>query len=110
VSTRGQPVMIVVAGPAGSGKSTVFPLALFGVDFFNVDDRCAELNGGSYAGISTDTRMRAGVECRAFVGEHIASRGSFAVETTLRTEIAIEQAAAAKAESFRSAPGAARRR
>ena len=32
--------MFVVAGPPGSGKSTYFPLAGFGVDGFNIDDRC----------------------------------------------------------------------
>ena len=90
-------MMIVVAGPAGSGKSTVFPLALFRIDFFNVDDRCAALNGGSYAGISAEIRARAGAECRAFIEEHITSRTSFAVETTLRTEAALEQATAAMA-------------
>jgi hypothetical protein len=34
--------MVVVAGPPGSGKSTVFPVAGFG-DHFNADDRAAEL-------------------------------------------------------------------
>ena len=48
--------MIVVAGPAGSGKSTVFPVASFGAGFFSVDDRCAELNGGSFTGITAEIR------------------------------------------------------
>jgi len=42
-----RPVMQVVAGPSGSGKSSLFPVAATGVDYFNVDDRCAELNRGS---------------------------------------------------------------
>ena len=33
--------MIVVAGPPGSGKTTFFPVVAFGVDAFNIDDRCA---------------------------------------------------------------------
>lgn len=102
MNARGHPMMIVVAGPAGSGKSTVFPLASFGVDFFNVDDRCAELNGGSYAGISTEIRAQAGAECQAFVDAHIAAHRDFAVETTLRTGIAVDQAIAARATGFRS--------
>lgn len=93
---------IVVAGPAGSGKSTTFPLASFGVDFFNVDDRCAQLNGGSYAGISAEIRAHAGAECQAFVEAHIAAHREFAVETTLRTGIAIDQVSAARAAGFRS--------
>lgn len=43
--------MIVVAGPAGSGKSTAFPVAATGVDYFNIDDRAAALNNGSYRNI-----------------------------------------------------------
>ncbi|MBL8231917.1 MAG: hypothetical protein JNL98_25690 [Bryobacterales bacterium] len=48
--------MIVIAGPPGSGKSTLFPVSSFGVDFFNADDRAAELNGGSYLGIPPEIR------------------------------------------------------
>ena len=51
-----QPRMIVVAGPPGSGKSSVFPVAGFGIKYFNADDRAADLNGGSYRGISTNIR------------------------------------------------------
>ena len=40
--------MQVVAGPSGSGKSSLFPVAATGVDHFNLDDRCARLNRGSY--------------------------------------------------------------
>jgi hypothetical protein len=40
--------MIVVAGPPGSGKSTNFPLSEYGYDWFNADNRAAELNGGSF--------------------------------------------------------------
>ncbi len=39
------PLMLTVAGPPGNGKSTVFDIHDTGVDAFNVDDGCAELNG-----------------------------------------------------------------
>ena len=50
------PRMIVVAGPPGSGKSSIYPLSGFGFAYFNADDRAAELNGGSYLGISKEIR------------------------------------------------------
>jgi hypothetical protein len=46
--------MIVVAGPPGSGKSVLFPVHSFEIDYFNADDRSAQLNGGSYRGISLE--------------------------------------------------------
>ncbi|HEX9725654.1 MAG TPA: hypothetical protein VGC53_15340 [Vicinamibacteria bacterium] len=58
-----RPLMIVVGGPAGSGKSTAFPVSDFGVDPFNIDDRAAELNGGSYRSIPPEIRARANQEC-----------------------------------------------
>jgi len=36
--------MIVVAGPPGSGKSVLFPVHSFEIDYFNADDRSAQLN------------------------------------------------------------------
>jgi predicted ABC-type ATPase len=39
-----QPQMHIVAGLPGSGKSTLFPVAAFGVDYFNADDRAAHDN------------------------------------------------------------------
>ncbi len=50
------PKMIVVAGPPGSGKSTLYPVSSFGVSYFNADDRAAELNGGPYVSISNEIR------------------------------------------------------
>ena len=44
--------MIVVAGPPGSGKTSSFPVTAFGVDAFNIDDRCAQILG-SYRAIRT---------------------------------------------------------
>jgi predicted ABC-type ATPase len=68
--------MIVVAGPPGSGKSSLFPVAETGVDSFNGDDSAAELNGG------------------------IRDKTSFAYETTLRTDITFRQAEEARAAGF----------
>ncbi len=45
-----RPVMLVVAGPPGSGKTMFFPASALGVDAFNIDDRCAQLLG-SYRAI-----------------------------------------------------------
>lgn len=98
--SRPRPLMLVVGGPSGSGKSTAFPVSRTGLDHFNVDDRCAELNGGSYQGISKDTRNRASYECEAFIEAHIQRQESFAVETTLRRLTPFVQAQAAKANRF----------
>ena len=45
--------MIVVAGPPGSGKTRYFPVTAFGVDAFNIDDRCAQVLG-SYRAAAID--------------------------------------------------------
>ena len=92
--------MFVVAGPAGSGKTSTFPPQRFGTDFFSIDDRCAELNGGLFTGIRPSLRARVAAECQAFIERHIADRASFAVETTLRSDAAIRQAEAANAAGF----------
>ena len=91
--------MTVVAGPSGSGKSIRFRAADFGVDAFNVDERCREIHG-SYQGIPSEIRKRAQDECEEFVRNHIRTRTSFATETTLRTTVAIEQAKEAKSAGF----------
>jgi predicted ABC-type ATPase len=92
--------MVVVAGPAGSGKSRHFPVDSFGSDGFNVDLRAAALSGGSSHGIPRPVRLRAQKECEAFVMDHIARGESFAVETTLRSTVAIEQARQALRAGF----------
>jgi predicted ABC-type ATPase len=94
-----RPRMIVVAGPPGSGKSRYFPLTAFGVDAFNIDDRCAQILG-SYRAIPREVRRAVAKECERFVLEHIERRGSFSVETTLRTAAAIEQAELAMKSGF----------
>ena len=92
--------MIVVAGPTGSGKSTAFPVGQSGVDAFNIDDRAAALNDGSYRNIPPEIRARAHKECEDFIANHIRDGKSFAVETTLRTDITFRQAAAARDNGF----------
>jgi predicted ABC-type ATPase len=91
--------MLVVAGPPGSGKTTYFPVAAFGVDSFNIDDRCAQIVG-SYRAISRDVRRAVAKECERFVRDRIGRGQSFAVETTLRTIAAIEQAELARKHGF----------
>jgi predicted ABC-type ATPase len=75
--------MIVVAGPPGSGKTRYFPVTAFGVDSFNIDDRCAQILG-SYRAIPREVRRAVAKECERFVLSHIEAGASFAVETTLR--------------------------
>jgi predicted ABC-type ATPase len=95
------PRMIVIAGPSGSGKSTFFPVADAGDASFNIDDRCAELNGGSYREIPPEVREQAQQECQDFIESCTRDLRSFAVETTLRTDIAIQQAMRARSAGFR---------
>ena len=94
------PRMIVVAGPPGSGKSSAFPVSAFGVAFFNADDRAAELNGGSYHGISSKIRQTVNREFETFIQTQIDSGRSFAIETTLRSTVTFEQARRARAAGF----------
>jgi predicted ABC-type ATPase len=94
-----RPRMLVVAGPPGSGKTTYFPVNAFGVDSFNIDDRCAQIQG-SYRAISREVRRAVAKECEQFVRRHIEQGLSFAVETTLRTTAAIEQAGLARKHGF----------
>ncbi len=94
------PRMVIVAGPPGSGKSAAFPLNSFGIDYFNADDRAAQLNNASYQGISLEIRSAVNKEFEQFVEEHIQQNKSFAVETTLRSDITFCQAHQARAEGF----------
>lgn len=97
-----RPRMLVVAGPPGSGKTTYFPVTAFGVDAFNIDDRCAQILG-SYRAIPRDVRRVVAKDCERFINEHIERGLSFAVETTLRTTAAIEQARQAQQHGFATA-------
>jgi predicted ABC-type ATPase len=85
------PIMFVVAGPAGSGKSTAFPGDGFGCDYFNADNYAAMLNGGSYVGIPKSIRGEVGPICERFIQDHIATATDFATETTLRSPIVFDQ-------------------
>jgi predicted ABC-type ATPase len=91
--------MVVVAGPPGSGKTSAFPVTALGLDAFNIDDRCAQLLG-SYRAIPRDVRRAVAAECERFVLEHIHAGHDFAVETTLRTTAAVQQAAQARTRGF----------
>lgn len=92
--------MRIIGGPPGSGKSTAFPMDKMGVDFFNVDDRCAELNDGSYSNTTPDIRSKANCEFEEFIKSKIEDGNSFAFETTLRTDITFHQASEAKKQGF----------
>lgn len=91
MSAANQPKMVILAGPPGSGKSTAFPAAAFGLRGFNADDRAAQLNGGSYHGIPSAIRAQVSAELEQFVAECIGTGEGFAIETTLRTLIAFNR-------------------
>jgi len=92
--------MLVIAGPPGSGKSSLYPVSSFGVPHFNADDRAAELNGGSYIGIPGETRRMVNREFEDFILASIQKRASFAIETTLRSEATFDQARTAKQAGY----------
>lgn len=92
--------MVVIAGPPGSGKSSRFPLSTFGVDFFNADDRAAELNRGSFRKISSQIRTQVNVKFERWILQHIRAREGFALETTLRSPITFEQSRQAHEQGF----------
>ena len=92
--------MFIVAGPPGSGKSAAFPVAAFGVDSFNADDRAAAMNKGSYIDIPRPVRDRVNSLFESFVAGHIHRRSSCAFETTLRSSVTFEQAASARRAGF----------
>jgi predicted ABC-type ATPase len=94
------PRMIVVAGPPGGGKSSIFPLARLGTRYFNADDRAAELNGGSHLGIPKQIRETVNREFEAFVSDCISQRESLAIETTLRSPVTFDQAQNARTAGF----------
>jgi predicted ABC-type ATPase len=94
------PEMYVVAGPAGSGKSTAFPGDSFGCDYFNADNHAAMMNGGSFVGIPKSIRVEVGPICERFIQDHIATRKNVATETTLRSAIVFDQIEQASQAGF----------
>lgn len=94
------PTMYVVAGPAGSGKSSAFPGDQFGCAYFNSDNYAAMLNGGSYVGIPVAIRKQVVPVCQKFIRDHISSGVDFATETTLRSPIVFDQIKHARRAGF----------
>ncbi len=83
-----RPELYIVAGPSGAGKSSIFNSSenehLRYIDRFNIDDRLAQLNNGSYRDIPNELRPQANRELAEFIKAHIGNRRSFSTETTLR--------------------------
>jgi len=94
--------MYIVAGAPGSGKSSLIPVSSFGVNFFNADDEAAKFNNNSYLSIPQSVRHDVNLRFASFIAEHIRLSSSFAVETTLRTNIALVQAGEAHQAGFRT--------
>ena len=95
-----QPIMRVVAGPPGSGKSTAFPVAEADLAYFEADQRAAQLNGGSFQSIPLHIRDHVNRELELFIETHIRDRKSMTFETTLRSEITFHQARRARLNGF----------
>jgi len=96
-----RPRMVIIAGPPGSGKSVAFPVSSFGIDYFNAGDRAAQLNNTSYQGIPLEIRAAVNDEFERSVQEHIRQRKTFAIETTLRSDITFRQAQQAPCRGIR---------
>lgn len=96
-----QPRMVIIAGPPGAGRSSIFSLSDFAEHVFNADDRAAELNSGSCQTIPLTVRATVNREFEQFVHANIGAGTSFALETTLRSMITFEQARLAKENGFR---------
>jgi predicted ABC-type ATPase len=75
--------MVVVAGPPGSGKSTVLRPDEQSLAYFNADGRARELNQGSGHKISAEIRAFVNRELESFIAGHIHDRRSFAFETNV---------------------------
>lgn len=96
-----QPRMVIIAGPPGAGKSSIFSLSDFADNVFNADDRAAELNAGAYQSIPLSVRAVVNREFERFVYSNISAGTSFALETTLRSTISFDQAKLANEKDSR---------
>ncbi len=76
------------------------PVRQFEVDFFNADDEAAKLNDGSYHSISQKIRAEVNRRFERFILDHIGRGQSLAIETTLRSTIALAQAQQAQDAGF----------
>lgn len=101
LAASGKPVMDLVAGPQGSGKSTFFPVADRGFDAFNIDDHRKRLNGGRSQGIPEPVLRQAAADYEAFIEKHLRDKASFSIEVTLANEVTFVQAKRARAVGFR---------
>src|SRR5258706_12245401 len=86
--------MIIVAGPPGGGKSTHLSVKSWGVDWFNGDDRAAQLNASSYQNIPAHIRAASGQQLQQFIDSHIESRRSFVLKTPCEPTLAFNRFAA----------------
>lgn len=106
------PRMVIVAGPPGGGKSSVFSIFKLGLDAFSTDLRAATLLGQAKnlgrplfqpakedVSLYLDFRKQAGGELERFINDHIEQRASFAFETSLRPQT-FEQARSASRAGF----------
>jgi predicted ABC-type ATPase len=107
------PRMVIVAGPSGGGKSSLFPVFQMQIDAFSTDPRAATLLGEAKGmdrplfqpdpadvALYMQFRKQAGEEMERFIDDHIDRRKSFAFETTLR-EVTFDQARRATENGFR---------
>jgi hypothetical protein len=68
-----QPRMMIIAGPPGAGKSSIFSLSDIADNVFNADDRAAELNAGSYQRIPLSVRAVVNREFERFVYSNVSA-------------------------------------
>lgn len=99
-SGRLSPIMHLVGGPQGSGKSTFFPVATSGQDSFNIDDERKRLNRDSSQRIPPEVQRAATKAYRKFIEDHISAKRSFSIEVTLGKDVTFEQAKRARAAGF----------
>ncbi len=88
-----------LARPSGAHSLWGTLLLEMSTNAFGCVDRCAQILG-SYRAIPRHVRRAVARECERFVHSHIETGRSFAVETTLRTKAAIDQAQLARTRGF----------